>query len=223
MPVHMSNRPLVWIEGNIASGKSTFSKEMASRLNLRLLEEPVDVELLTLYYEDPVRWAFPFQMAMLHARYATQMLAASETMALTAYDGAIVDRSLWGDLVFARALMEDKKIHSKEWEIYMRAVKNMCMTLFPPLVLVYLDVTPATAFKRIQKRARPQEARVTLEYLQMIHAGYHRLLKEAKTHFYPWSHAVEVLQIPWDPSIVDDDAWSQVADTVKAACYARWP
>ena len=55
-------KPLVIVEGNIGSGKSTAGKELSRRLNLRLLEEPVDMELLQLFYDDQDRWSFPFQI-----------------------------------------------------------------------------------------------------------------------------------------------------------------
>lgn len=34
-------RPLIWVEGVIGAGKTTFAREVAKRLNLRLIEEPV--------------------------------------------------------------------------------------------------------------------------------------------------------------------------------------
>lgn len=173
--------------------------------------------LLKLYYDDPDRWSMSFQMAMLHRRWAMQMLAAAECCS-PYYEGVVLDRSLWGDMVFARALTQAGKIHPKEWEIYQMAVRNMALVLFPPTLLVFLDVTPETALQRIKKRDRPQEKDITLEYLQTIHEGYHQLLREAKTAFYPWSHAMEVLHIPWDPDTVSDQAWEMVAKTIQGAC-----
>lgn len=209
------SKPLVIVEGNIGSGKSTASKALADRLNLRLLQEPVDMELLQLFYNDKDRWSFPFQMEMLHRRWAAQMSAAAETNIDGGYDGAILDRSLWGDMVFARALAETGQMHKKEWDIYIAAVRNMAMVLFPPTVLLYLNARPETCLERIRERARPQEASMTLEYLQMIHAGYQKLLSEAKTGFFPWSHAVNILVVPWDPRVVSDREWDRTAAMLK--------
>ena len=210
-------KPLVIIEGNIGSGKSTAAKELSKRLNLRLLLEPVDDELLQLFYDDKDRWSFPFQMKMLHCRWAMQMSAAAETMVEGGYSGAMLDRSLWGDLVFARSLAESGVMHPKEWDIYVSAVRNMAMVLFPPTVLLYLNARPATCLERIQKRNRHQEAGMTLEYLQMIHNGYQRLLAEAKTGFFPWSHAVQTMVVPWDPQTVTDREWDHTAEMLKEA------
>lgn len=214
-------RALVVVEGNIGSGKSTASRELARRLNLRLMPEPVDDELLTLYYGDSTRWAFPFQMEMLHRRWASQMSAASETIAATEYSGAILDRSLMGDLVFAKMLMESGKMHKKEWEIYTSALKNMLLVLFPPTVLVYLATRPETCFERMQRRNRTQEAQVSLDYLKSVHDGYQQLLGGAKTGSYPWSHAMTTLVIPWDVEITQDTEWDRLSETVKEAFTAR--
>jgi len=215
-------RALIIVEGNIGSGKSTASKKLAERLNLRLLEEPVDQDLLHLFYEDMKNggneWPFAFQIEMLSQRWAQQMSAGAETLLRGGYDGAILDRSLWGDRVFAEALAIAGKIHPKMFEIYEKFVRNMSVVLWPPTLLLYLTASPETCLERIRRRNRPQEAGITLEYLQSIHEGYQRLLREAKTAFFPWSHAVEVMPVPWDPSIVNDAEWDRTADMVREAC-----
>jgi len=208
-------RPLIIVEGSIGAGKSTASRELANRLNLRLIEEPVDPELLELFYADKERWSFPFQIEMLHRRWAAQMSAAAETMVSAGYDGAILDRSLWGDMVFAQVLMKHGAIHPKEWDIYMTAVRNMSLVLFPPTVLLYLNARPETCLERIRKRGRPQEADITLEYLQEIHEGYQQLLSEAKTAMYPWSHTVECAILPWDPNGLTPQDWDRTAALVE--------
>jgi len=210
-------KPLVFVEGNIGSGKSTAAHELAKRLNLRLLAEPVDEELLQLFYDDKQRWSFPFQIEMLHRRWSMQVSAAAETTVEGGYDGAMLDRCLWGDLVFAEALFKAGIIHPKEWAIYLRALRNMALVLFPPTILLYLSARPETCLERIQQRNRPQEQSITLEYLQIIHEGYLRRLEEAKTGRYPWSHAMQYMIVPWDPSTVDDRSWDRTAEMLREA------
>ena len=214
----MKKNPLVILEANIGGGKTTAAEALGTRLNMRVFQEPIDHELLTLFYNDPDRWAFPFQIEMLHRRWSLQMAAAAETLLEAGYDGAILDRSLQGDLVFCRALYEAGKIHKKEYEIYLNALRSMMLVLYPPTVFLYLSAQPATCYQRIQKRGREPEKGITLEYLQTIHDGYRRLLREVKTGEYPWSHAVTVLVAPWDPDTVTAEAWDQVAAMVKEVC-----
>ena len=63
----------VSIEGNIGSGKSSILRVIAERMpELVILEEPLtswekagpneDVNLLALYYDNPQRWGFTFQI-----------------------------------------------------------------------------------------------------------------------------------------------------------------
>lgn len=208
-------KPLIMIEGNIGSGKTTAGKKLAAILNLRLLQEPVDEELLDLFYNDKDRWSFSFQIKMLHSRWAMQVSAASETMVAGGFDGAILDRSLWGDLVFAKALYEAGKMHKKEWEIYLEAVRNMALVLYPPTVLLYLNARPESCLERIRERGRPQEKDITLEYLQTIHNGYQDLIADSKSGAYPWSHAVHYLVVPWDPRTVSDVEWSRTAEMLR--------
>jgi len=206
---------LVFIEGNIGSGKSTLAKALGPRLGLPVLDEPVDTELLEAFYKDRVVWAFPFQMAMLHKRWRLQMNAASRE------PGAIVDRSIWGDMVFARDQARAGNINKLEWKIYCEAVRNMCLVLFPPTLLIFLATSPHTCLERIRKRGRPGEEAINIPYLQRIHDGYQEMLSEAETGFYPWSHAVKPLVITADVTTVDDAHMDRVADTVNGALRGR--
>ena len=49
----------------------------------------------------------------------------------------------------------------------------------------------------------------------MIHDGYQRLLGEAKTGFFPWSHAVQTLVVPWDPGVVSERDWDRTAEMLR--------
>jgi len=202
------------VEGNIGVGKSTIAKALAKRHGLRLLREPVDNELLQLFYDDAKRWAFPFQMEMLHRRWALQMSAATEAIVEGEFSGAILDRSIWGDLVFAWKLTESGLMEPKEWEIYISAVRNMSLVLFPPTELLYLDACPEVCLERIRLRNRPQEQGITLDYLRSIDAGYKQLLDDAQSGFYPWSHAVRVRVIPWDHAIADEAEWARAIENL---------
>lgn len=212
--------PLFIMEGNVGAGKSTASKEIAKRLNLRRIEEPVDPVLLDMFYKDKDRWSFPFQIDALMNRWPIQISGAVETCMNAGYKGAMIDRGLFGDLVFATALAKAEKIHPIEYKIYLKAVRNMCLVLWPPTALIYLNASPETCLERVKKRNRPQEQDITLEYLQSIHRGYQDLIKSAKTGFFPWSHAVSVINVPWDVSTTTTEEWDRVASMVQDTIYS---
>lgn len=51
--------------------------------------------------------------------------------------------------------------------------------------IVYLRTTPDTCLKRLQKRARSEEAGVPLEYLKQIHHRHERWLRDRPADFHP--------------------------------------
>lgn len=211
--------PLIWVEGIIGAGKSTFAKEIAKRLGLRLIEEPVeDNPYLAPFYENPKKWAFGMQMFLLHKRYAQQQLASLEATGVGGYQGAMLDRSLSGDRVFAKLHRKAGNIEELDWRTYEMAYQIMCRTLLPPTLMVFLDIQPETAFARMKRRDRDAEAGVPLDYLKELRDGYQELLTEAEHGLLPWSHAVRVCRIPWDADTIEPQAWDAVAETVRGAC-----
>jgi deoxyadenosine/deoxycytidine kinase len=212
-------RPLIWVEGIIGAGKSTFSREISSRLNLRLIEEPVETNpYLEKFYQNPKEYAFGMQMFLLHKRYIMQRLAADEATGVGGYDGAILDRSLSGDRVFAKLHNEAGNINDLDWKTYEMAYNYMCRTLLPPTLLIYLDVQPQTAYDRMKTRNRKAEAGVTLDYLCKLRKGYQEILTEAEQSLLPWSHAIRILRIPFDFDIHSSLEWDAIALTVKDSC-----
>ncbi len=217
-------RPLIWVEGIIGAGKSTFSKKIASRLGLRLIEEPVgngegiENPYLEKFYQNPKKWAFPMQIFLLHHRYAMQQLASYEATGVGGYKGSILDRSISGDRVFAKLHLEAGNIEQLDFQTYETAYLTMCRTLLPPTLLVFLDVQPETAYNRMKKRNRNAESGVPLEYLIQLREGYQELLREAEQALLPWSHAIRICRIPFDFDVAEEGQWDAIAKTVKESC-----
>lgn len=212
-------RPLIWVEGLIGCGKSTFSREVGKRLGLRVIEEPVETNpYLEKFYADPKKYAFGMQMFLLHQRYAMQQLASYEATGVGGAAGAILDRSLSGDRVFAKMHMDAGNVDPLDWETYEMAYNFMARNLLPPTLLVFLDVQPETAYDRMKKRNRLAESTVPVEYLRSLRTGYQELLHEAETGLLPWSHAVRVSRMVWEPDTITPKQWDAVAQTVKDMC-----
>lgn len=216
-------KPLIWVEGIIGAGKTTFSREIGKRLGLRVIEEPVEENpYLDVFYKDQKQYAFGFQVFMLHRRFAMQQLASMEATGVGGFKGAILDRSLSGDRVFAKMHCESGNINPLDWQTYEMAHSIMARTLLPPTLLIFLDIQPETAFERMRGRGRKAEAKVELEYLVKLRKGYHELLHEAEMGLLPWAHAVRVSRFCWDPDTVQADQWDATAATVKDACRIGW-
>lgn len=212
-------KPLIWVEGLIGCGKSTFSREVGKRLGLRIIEEPVDSNpYLEPFYKDPKRFAFGMQIFLLHTRYAMQQLAAYEATGVGGAAGAILDRSLSGDRVFAKLHMKEGNIEALDWQTYEMAYGYMARNLLPPTLLIYLDVQPETAYDRMKKRNRNAEVGVPLDYLKKLREGYQELLHEAETGLMPWSHAVRTARLVWEPDTLTEEQWDRTAMTVRDMC-----
>ena len=210
-------KPIIWVEGIIGSGKSTFSKIIAEKLHLRLISEPVDNDYLTIFYENPKRWAFPMQIDLLHKRYSLQKLAAYEAslaaVGESPYQGVVLDRGLPGDRVFAKLHMLEGNISDVEWKTYQRAYETMTCSLIPPSLLIFLDVEPTTALTRVQSRDRSFErAGVPLEYLIKLQRGYMDLLAEIESGQHGWSRGMELMRIPWN---VDNQPIDQIIEDIR--------
>jgi len=212
-------KPLIWVEGIIGCGKTTLSRKVGEILGLRVIEEPVaENPYLEPFYRDPQRYAFGLQVFMLHRRYAMQQLASYECTPVSPYSGAILDRSISGDRVFAKLHFQAGNITDLDWATYQEAYSIMARSLLPPTLLVYLDAQPETAHKRMSSRGREAESGVPLSYLKDLRDGYVELIEDAERGLLPWAHAVRVARIPWDPDLVDDSTWAMVARTIKDSC-----
>jgi len=215
----MIYHPTIWVEGIIGAGKTTFATEIGKRLELRVIEEPVEENpYLGLFYKDQKKYAFGFQIFMLHRRCIQQRLAADEATGVGGFKGAILDRSLFGDRVFAKIHAEEGNIEPIDYNTYEMAYSFISRTLLPPSLLVFLDIQPETALSRVNKRKRPEEDGLPLDYLKKLRKGYLNMLVEGERGLLPWGHAVRVCRIPWDPDTLTEEEWDRVACTVRDAC-----
>jgi deoxyadenosine/deoxycytidine kinase len=204
---------VVWIGGLIAAGKTTLSQIIAESLNLRPLFEPVDSNpYLESFYQEPKRWAFPMQIHLLHCRYAMQKTAAFEATMNGGYKGAVLDRGMPGDRVFARLHMEAGNMSELEWKTYEKAYDIMVCSLIPPSVILYLDVEPEIAFERVKNRKRNAEVNMTLDYLRDLRKGYLDLLVEIESGNHAWSRGMEVIRVPWN---VDNQSPDKIIEVLK--------
>jgi deoxyadenosine/deoxycytidine kinase len=208
--------PVVWVEGIIGAGKSTLTSTIAERLNLRPIYEPVDDNAyLGLFYEDQERWGFPMQVELMARRYGMQLQALAEAMVRGQWQGAVLDRGLPGDRVFAKMLMQAGKIHELEWQTYEKLYDHMTTWITSPRLLVFLDVEPEVAHERVRGRARDAESGIPLDYLRDLRKGYLDLLVDVESGRHHWSRGMEVLKVPWN---VDHQDPGSVVEEIAHRC-----
>lgn len=212
-------KPNLWVEGLIAAGKSSLTARLEKALGYRTFPEPVaDHGLLELFYHDQKRWAFALQIEMLRRRWDIHRLAMMECRAGT-YPGTILDRGLPGDRVFAWMHHQSGNLHSLEWQTYEALYSEfMSVPHMQPTALVYLDVSPETALRRIRKRARPSEEKITLDYLISLGEAYRRLLDEIESGRHAWSRGLQILRVAWSEDNLPIDP---VVDQIRRLCLAQ--
>ena len=180
----------VWVEGIIGCGKTTLVNKIKDELGWEAFYEPINLDLLGKYYKDQKRWGFAFQIDLLHRRYALQQEGAYKVLRGI---NIINDRGLPGDRVFAKMLRNTNKMSLIEWNIYERAYNTMARSLVPPSLVIFMDVEPEIAQKRIRERDRPQERDlIPLSYLENLRIGYMDLIDEIESGNHAWSKGMKV-------------------------------
>ncbi len=200
MGIAQTSGPVIIVDGIIGAGKSTLVQGLSKRLNLRPIYEPVnDNPYLEDFYRDPKRYAFDMQIHLLQRRYVMQRLAADEAAYRVDYDGAIIDRGLTGDYVFAKLHMLAGNITENQWRTYVELYDKMCLDVRSPTLLVFLDVSPETALRRSNVRARNAEKSMDIQYLRDLYAAYHELIFNLKSGKHWWGiNTLDIWVRPWN-------------------------
>ena len=181
---------IITVEGLIGAGKTTLCQMLRERLegttvagrSIVFVAEPVDVwstfidadgkPMLALFYANPKKWAFSFQMMAYISRLAALKKAREENP-----DAIIVaERSLEADrYVFAQMLLDDGCINTVDHKVYTHWFDTFASDYCPDLVL-YLDTPVDIAEARILSRARSGEDPIERSYLDSLAAYTNRWL-----------------------------------------------
>jgi deoxyadenosine/deoxycytidine kinase len=88
--------------------------------------------------------------------------------------GTVVqDRSVYEDAeIFAENLFRQGQMTERDYHTYRELYEAMGLFLPPPDLVVYLRASVPTLLKRIRKRGRDFERRVTAEYLEQLNRLY---------------------------------------------------
>lgn len=174
-----SNMAIV-VDGIIGAGKSTVAHFLSEELGIKLYEELKEEEkdslaqrMLDRFYEDQSRWSAIIQVMFLNDRFR-DIKAIEENG-----EEAIIDRSIYGDEIFARTIHHRGQMTTDEFVIYRDLLHNMLQHINPPEVLVYIDVTIDTAMDRIARRARSTEADlIPRDYMEDLRRHYEEWFEE---------------------------------------------
>lgn len=158
------------IEGVVGVGKSSLMNIMAEEGYVPFREPVLDNPILDKFYTDRKRYAFPLQVYFLTKRFEHLLTAAM-------VDNAVMDRSIYGDGIFAAMHHESGTMDTDEYHIYAQLYTTMLSAVQRPTLVVYLRCSVDTAIERIRKRGRSFEQAVERDYWERLHTKYETLFE----------------------------------------------
>lgn len=162
----MTNKPIVLnIDGAVGVGKSTLLGILEKEGFVPFPEPVHNNPLLDKFYHDKPRYSFPLQIFFLNKRFEhiKQVLGVNK---------AVLDRSIYGDIVFAKMLRDSGFMSEEEFQIYKELLDNMLQHCTPPTLMIYLEVSVDEAVRRIQKRGRDYELITERQYWEDLNRNY---------------------------------------------------
>lgn len=158
------------VEGPIGVGKTSLAQRLADAFGSRLVQELAEVNpFLASFYDDPPRYAFPTQLHFLLARYRQQRALADDA------DG----RGIVADYLYAKdRIFAEMNLQGHELALY-REVQGLLADPVPiPDLVIYLEARPDVLVRRLRKRNREFERRITEQYLGGLIEAYRRFFHE---------------------------------------------
>lgn len=169
----MKRNKYLAVAGNIGSGKSTLVQFLSNQYGFKAYYEPNDENpYLDDFYRDMQQYAFHSQVFFLTHKFRLHQ-------ELEGQQGPVVlDRTIYEDAeIFATGLYESGKLSERDFALYKALYNNMCRTLRPPDLLIYLRCSLSTLKKRIVMRGRKMELDIPTTYLKGLQKKYDEWIK----------------------------------------------
>jgi deoxyadenosine/deoxycytidine kinase len=155
----------VAIEGPIGVGKTSLAERLAERLEATtVLEEWKQNPFLQPFYDGKPGAAFQVELFYLLSRYRQQQELLQRKLFAR---HAIVDYVFEKSKLFAYLNLEDSEllIYEKLYSLLVEAIPK-------PDLVIYLQAPTELLLRRIQARKRPEEARLSEDYLAEVNRAY---------------------------------------------------
>ena len=158
------------VAGNIGSGKTTLTTQLAQHFNWLTEYEAVDHNpYLEDFYTDMERWAFHLQVYFLNSRF--QQLTNIEKNQLS----TIQDRTIFEDAaIFATNLYQSDLLSERDYQTYTALYHSILQYAKAPDLLIYLRADIPKLLHQIRKRGRHFEQSIKPDYLHKLNNLYEK-------------------------------------------------
>jgi len=169
------NKPneTIVIDAVVGAGKTSYMEVLSKEMKIPCFEEPVDDNpLLDKFYHNRKRYAFPLQVYFLNRRF--EMLKQAAQLGKP----TLMDRSIYGDMIFANLLYKEGNMEKDEYLLYRDLLTNMLDHIEAPKLMIYLKIDTDSAIERIRKRGRDYEQIVERDYWERLNKEYEDYFSE---------------------------------------------
>lgn len=183
---------IITLMGNIGSGKSTLISNLKE---FNVIQEPIHKwgEWLDLFYSNPSKYAFSFQMKVLMDFDIPNEFS----------DMVIFERSpLESKEIFAKTLLQNKTINDLEFSLLCDYHQKIA---WKPNAIIYLKSPTDVCMSRINKRSRDCESGISKEYVNQLHENYESFIKN--------NDEIPIFEI--DAKKTEDEVYSEVVKVLK--------
>lgn len=164
---------VIVVDGTVGCGKTSLAEILSEVLGEKLyleLGNPDTERMLDRYYAKKTRWGFTMQIHFLNERF-------KQIKEIWRNKGGLLDRSIFGDRIFAEMLAEDLEdggegMTWEEFRTYSTLLDSMLEHALPPTLMIYLRCSTDTAIARINQRDRGLESSVDRHYWERLNTKY---------------------------------------------------
>ena len=162
------------IAGNIGSGKTTLTGLLSKHYGWEAHYVNVDNNpYLDDFYNNMLHWSFNLQIYFLNERFG--QIQEIRKSGLT----VIQDRTIYEDAyIFANNLHSMGLMSQRDYNTYLSLFEKMMSFIASPDLLIYLRASSSTLVRQIQKRGRPYETGIRLDYLNKLNERYENWIEQ---------------------------------------------
>ena len=159
------------IEGNIGSGKTSLSNQIANDFDSKLiLERFIDNPFLEKFYKDTKQYAFKLEMSFLADRYQQTVDDLSQLNFFNSM--TISDYDIHKSLIFSKI-----NLNIDEFNLYRKLFYSLHKSFIKPDLIIFLKNSVENLKKNIKKRGRSYESNISDDYLININSSYSDFFK----------------------------------------------